>query len=1189
MYQPTIHGKVTVLLLELGRELRKYLQDRLPRFSKNWWSELVVNCLSFQQRRAVEQNAITNLSELDAAALFRILDQNWHLLSRNENLSPSDRNYLKELQSVRNRWAHMSIGGVKQEDIYRDLDTMQRVARLIASEDTLLEALAKTKNEVLIQDQTRTVPLPVEPDVSESLPETEFQVGQLVALRAEPGRTGAVVNIVVEPHENRYGVFQDGKVTTFYASQLQAVKEITSTLKFHTLPEFHAKLSALQIRHPSMATLYSLNAGKIDFVPYQFRPVLKFIRSDRPRLLIADGVGVGKTIEAGLILRELQARRDIRSVLVICPKPLVVERKWARELRRFDEHFTQLTGSSLRFCIEEMDLEGEWPEQHNKTILPYSLFNEALLHGRPLRAKSHGKGLLDLDPPPKFDLVIVDEAHRISNPDTLVHDGVRYFCEHAEAVVFLTATPIQLGTNDLFVLLNVLRPDLVIDREAFEHMAAPNKYINQTIDVVRSKQADWRATARESMIEAASTSWGRSILQNSPDFQRVFDTLGRDSVSDAERVSCISTLEQLHTFSTIINRTRRRDIGEFTVRRPETVEVEFTPEQRELHDAILQTQARLLSAVHGRDNVKFLMTTIRRQTASCLFGLAPLLKDILTRHVDELTWSEADESYAPTEDSDIAMVEAEIADVLRRAERLTGEDPKLCALCDIISKRQKAPNNKIMVFSAFRHTLQYLYGKLRADHLRVEMVHGGTPDEERIALRNRFRCGKEDAKALDVLLFSEVGCEGLDYEFCDCIVNYDLPWNPMRIEQRIGRIDRRGQKSESVSIFNLITPGTVDADIYERCLLRIGVFSHEIGGGEEILGEIAQDIRSIAEDGSLTSEQQQAKLQQLADNKIRLAHEQEQLEATQMELFGLKVPTGSADADVAAAASYWLSADSVQNLLTRYLHTRCGDKQEYILGEKSLKTLRLSQEARDVLLADFRKLPRDKSQAYRSWEEWLKGTDQHLAVTFDVTAAAESPEASFINLLHPLVRQAASSLSETPIVMTSCIVQDDNLPAGEYPFAIYQWRFHGLREDLCLQGISTEDAIADRVMELLEKGGPVGSDAMSILTDEVVKELEKAHYNRWYAAKTEHQDHVILVADYRRESLNTSHSARMALLREQLANATDDNIRRMRRSQLGRAEADYQRRCDELAQSASKADIMAEPVAYGTICICGSK
>src|SRR5205807_4427262 len=103
---------------------------------------------------------------------------------------------------------------------------------------------------------------------------------------------------------------------------------------------------------------------------------------------------------------------------------------------------------------------------------------------------------------------------------------------------------------------------------------------------------------------------------------------------------------------------------------------------------------------------------------------------------------------------------------------------------------------------------------------------------QRQQLRHRFSLPQSDPDALDVLLSSEVGCEGLDYQFCDCLVNYDIPWNPMRVEQRIGRIDRYGQKSEKVLIYNFITPGTVDADIYERCLLRIGIFNQALGGSE---------------------------------------------------------------------------------------------------------------------------------------------------------------------------------------------------------------------------------------------------------------------------------------------------------------------------------------------------------------------
>ena len=125
---------------------------------------------------------------------------------------------------------------------------------------------------------------------------------------------------------------------------------------------------------------------------------------------------MGKTIEAGLIIKELRARMDISSVLIICPKALVAERKWDLEMRRFDEKFATLDGSLLRHCIQETNLDGEWPEQYAKSILPFSLFDADLMLGRSGRGKRKTEGVIKLEPPPKFDLVIVDEAHHIRNP-----------------------------------------------------------------------------------------------------------------------------------------------------------------------------------------------------------------------------------------------------------------------------------------------------------------------------------------------------------------------------------------------------------------------------------------------------------------------------------------------------------------------------------------------------------------------------------------------------------------------------------------------------------------------------------------------------------------------------------------------------------------------------------------------------
>lgn len=387
-----------------------------------------------------------------------------------------------------------------------------------------------------------------------------YQVGDLVALRSDPGTVLPIIEVVRGGAETRYHVFQDNRTATYYESQLRAPDPAREPNRL-SADELRAWLTSVYLLSPSAGSLYSLRSGRVQFVPYQYRPVMRLIRADRPRLLIADEVGVGKTIEAGLIIQELRARMDITSVLVICPKALVTERKWFLEMKRFDEHFMTLDGQTLRHCLRETNLEGEWPHQYAKAITPFSLFDSDLIFGKDRKGRRRSEGLLALDPPPRFDLVIVDEAHHIRNPETYLHQAVRYFCDNAEAAVFLTATPVQLGSEDLFTLLNVLRPDLVIDRPSFEQMAAPNRFINAAVGHCRAAGDGWPREARACLDEAGETEWGRLFLRDLPEFQRLRRRLGEDRIDDPSRIGLIRALEELYTFSSMINRTRRREIG----------------------------------------------------------------------------------------------------------------------------------------------------------------------------------------------------------------------------------------------------------------------------------------------------------------------------------------------------------------------------------------------------------------------------------------------------------------------------------------------------------------------------------------------------------------------------------------------------------------------------------------------------
>ena len=1022
---------------------------------------------------------------------------------------------------------------------------------------------------------------PIVRGASPRTPAAMFKIGELVALRSDPDTVLPIVGAVEGGAETRYRVFHDGRQTEYYESQLRPV-EAAGEPPHLGADELRAFLTSLHLLSPSTTNLYSLRSGRVRFVPYQYRPVLRLIRADRPRLLIADEVGVGKTIEAGLIVKELRARTDISSVLVICPKALVTERKWFVEMKRFDERFEALDGRTLRHCLRETRLEGEWPDRYARSIVPFSLFDSDLLLGRDGGASPDNEGLLALDPPPRFDLVIVDEAHHIRNPDTYLHQAVRYFCDNAQAAVFLTATPVQLGSRDLFTLLNVLRPDLVIDRPSFEQMAAPNGFINAAVGHCRAATKGWWAEARTCLDSAARTEWGRLFLRESPALRHACHLLQEDRIDEPSRIRIVRMLEELYTFSPMINRTRRRDIGEFTTRRPETVTVQFTSAQRRLHDDLLDVVSRILERTHGRQNVKFMMTTLRRQAASCLYGLAPFMRDMLAGRLYGLEGAE-DSDGAATDPEFLAAIGADIEALIERAEALDPHDPKVRAFVKVLRDKGGMANNKALAFSTFRHTLAYVARHVADAGLRYGVVHGGVPDEERSELRRRFALPRNDPDALEVLLSSEVGGEGLDFQFCDLLVNYDLPWNPMRIEQRIGRIDRYGQESESVAIVNLVTPGTVDADIYERCLMRIGVFHHAVGGSEEILGEITREIHDIAESFTLTPEQRAERLQQLGDNKIRQVQEETALEEKQAELFGLTVPNRSWREEIAEAESFWLAPEALQRCVSGYLTGIAGSRGGFLQGGKPLKTLRLGRNVRSALLDDFRRLPRSTDPVTRQWEKWLRGAEPLLPVTFDQETAAAEPKAVHLDVLHPLVRQAARYLKRSEAVQVNLTVPSDSLPPGDHRFALHQWRKAGAQPDDSLVAVASDPKLEACILSLLEEAADAPGKAPS--DPAATDRLEERHHALWRAARANHVAENRKLVEHRVQSLAISHRARSKVLEDQIEGATDEKIRRMKEGELARANRDCERRIGDLRRLTDSADIHATLVVQGVLTV----
>ncbi len=164
---------------------------------------------------------------------------------------------------------------------------------------------------------------------------------------------------------------------------------------------------------------------------------------------------------------------------------------------------------------------------------------------------------------------------------------------------------------------------------------------------------------------------------------------------------------------------------------------------------------------------------------------------------------------------------------------------------------------RVLLFTFSRAALAYLQDRLSA-HVRLAVLHGDIRGDHRHDIMRRFR-----AHEFDVLAASRVASEGLDFEFCSAVVNWDLPWNPMEVEQRIGRIDRFGQTEDKVLILNFHTPGTIESDIIERCHRRIGVFTNSIGELEPILQSQIAELRRTMFDFTLTDDQRTRRLDEM--------------------------------------------------------------------------------------------------------------------------------------------------------------------------------------------------------------------------------------------------------------------------------------------------------------------------------------
>lgn len=1187
-----IISKMSGYLNESAVALSSWLNGILPRVAEKWWSDCVMSSLSYTQREIAIEKGYNKLSDFDLAALLRIANKSWYDMRTVVYLPTSEREIIRNMIGVRNNWAHCSADLPGKDTVLNDLNIIAILLTQISGNKEVCDEIEKFKKYIEQPDSLQNNNY-IEDTMEQSYSENDSSVNKnseikensLVHLIGSPEIKGIVHKITQLGSITKYDVYVDRILRTFYSGQIAIVEE-SSGYNWMDVETFCSYLTAYQINNPSSQNLYSLNSARIDFVPYQFRPALKMIHADEPRILIADSVGVGKTIEAGLIIKELEARNELERVVVICPRPLVAERKWELEMKRFDEEFIPIDGPTFRQIVSDTNRDGEWPIRYNKTIIPYSIMDSRVYLGEKQK-RTTTIGLSELDPEPHFDLVIVDEAHHIRNGSTdkekaFAYKCTKYFCDHADAVVMLTATPLQTGDSDLFTLLNVLRPDIVVDQKTFALMSRPNEYISRAVRLVRGAEDGWAEKATKELLEVRRTQWGDNVIAENNLYDDILFRLESEKINREERVKLISDIESLHSFNMMINRTRRRDIQDFCVRRSHTISTEFTEYQQTLHNELLTFERGALTILHNPRSVSFMMSTIRRQAASCIFGLAPYIRDIIERRIQQIN-DDPDSSFSgfDSDGNNSDAISKLAQSILILADNLPDEDPKFDATMQIISQKQKESNNKIMLFSTFRHTLSYLKRKFEQNGLRVAQIDGSVKDTVRYELKERFELPYEEKEAIDILLFTEVGSEGLDYQFCDMMINYDLPWNPMRIEQRIGRIDRRGQQSEVVNIYNIITENTIDADIYYRCLLRIGVFESNIGDCEEILGTIASDIESIAFNTDLTDIERRIKLEQIADNEVRKAQELDRLEEEERELFGFDLTEFTTSQEIRQAENPWITPLGLQKLIEQYLFERLGSGV-HILGSSELKTIRLSASARGIIRDDLRKLPGSRNMLRRTWENYLCGKNPTHSITFNSETASKNRDSFFITAMHPLAKQAASYFASIDTAYLQLEYYTDSIPEGLYPFSVYAWKCDGFNNYTQILTVCKNDRISADLPYILENSKSLSS-YNKVESD--WSDLELMQVEMWQKARELHKRETASTITYKLESLGNTQRNRIRSLEQQINDAMDDSIRRMRMSELETVKENFKRKAEEISTTASKSEIYSSLLANGLVVV----
>lgn len=777
--------------------------------------------------------------------------------------------------------------------------------------------------------------------------------------------------------------------------------------------------TTFKIHSSNNSTISSLKASRTLFRPYQFKPLLKFLNSDDRRILIADEVGLGKTIEAGHIMLELKARGEFHNALVICPMSL--RKKWTTELLdKFGLNFMEIENK------DELILELQHHNGNVRAVINYDKIRE----GSDILKTVEQRNI-------KFSMIVCDESHRLRNNNTMIYHGAYKLLQYADSVVFMSATPIMINLDNLYNQLHLLDSDIYDNPEVFRNNIQLNHpFVNALSEL--NAGFDLKGIAKEleeaevetyntiNDIETSQEFKINEYFKDYPIYKEIISELKNGKDNPATRAHIQYNLSEMSPMNTIFSRTRKREVTQDwsqAERNPVTRSVNLTNDERTAYDTIVEQYIDDHTTVDefGVEHTgKMGLVTLKRQLASSVWA----------------TYSD-NEALDKRQDVFSSHKDAKFEELLKILET-------------VFSHGQK----KIIVFAIFKKTLKYLSIRLERLGYKNAVIYGD-PNINKFEVLERFQYDD----SIKVLLSSEVGSEGLDMQFCNSLVNYDLPWNPMVVEQRIGRIDRFGQESPKVNIYNIIVKDSILEDIYSRLLMRIGIFRESIGDLEAILdADMEQDGKKVSIKDAMKNMERDFYSDKLTAEEVK--KKQEDIDkAIETEKLHLK--------DIEEGLTNTLTNDSYfRNEINKIVHNNA-----YVTSNELLQLVRQLikeklttcsiEETEDPEVFIF-SIPKSSPKVLVNFLEQYEPSDYeskriftnyildiegelNLKMTFNQEKAFHDKRLSFINIYHPIIT-AAVRCFEKEMDKNDCTfifqLKKDKLPdqlsAGRYMLAIYR-------------------------------------------------------------------------------------------------------------------------------------------------------